>query len=84
MTEDLVDQEIEGRPTGTMVLGIARPILERCPAIGGIPEQEWQEEREGDQAPEHRPAGEQQAALWSQQQPHHQREPPEEDGLLRQ
>ncbi len=67
-----------------MILGIARPILHRRPAIEGIPDQEWQDEREGDQAPKHRPAGEQQAALWSQQQSDDQGEPPEEDGLLRQ
>ncbi len=67
-----------------MIVGIARPILHRRPAIGGIPEQEWQEESEGDQAPKQRPAGEQQAALWSQQQSGDQGEPPEEDGLLRQ
>ena len=82
--EDLVEQEIEGRPSGTMILGIARPILHRRPAVGGIPEQEGQEEREGDQSPKQRPAGEQQAALWGQQQADDQGEPPEEDGLLRQ
>ena len=67
-----------------MILGIACPILERCPAIRGIPEKEWQDESEGDQATKQRPAGEQQAALWSQQQSDDQGEPPEEDGLLRQ
>src|SRR5437899_3365377 len=48
--EELVGQEIEWRSTGTMVLGIARPILKRRPAIDGVPEQEWRHERKGDQA----------------------------------
>jgi len=67
-----------------MIVGIVRPILERCPPIGGIPEQKWQDESEGDQAPKQRPAREQQAALWGKPQSDDQREPPEEDGLLRQ
>ena len=67
-----------------MIGGIARPILQRRPAIGGIPEQNWESQGQGDQPTKQCPAGEQQAALRSQQQAGDQRDPPEEHRLLRQ
>src|SRR4029079_19098886 len=83
-TEDLVRQESQRRPSDTMISGITHPILQRRPAIGSVPEQEWEDQDKGDQVAKSGPAGEQQTALRGQQQTGNQRESPEEDGLLRQ